>query len=61
MAGDNSPFSLCLSLRRRVVSHEAMLQDSLQNSATPIRVFLLAVSFGLKSWGLFKATAPLEK
>lgn len=43
------------------MSHLAVLQDSLKHPATPIRVFLLAVSFGLKSWGVSKVAAPLEK
>lgn len=42
------------------MSHLAVLQDSLEHPAT-IRGFPLAVSFGLKSWGLSKAPAPLEK
>lgn len=43
VAGDKSPFGLCLSLLRRVMSHLAMLQSSPQNPATPIRVFPLAL------------------
>jgi len=56
VAGDNSPTVLVM-----VVSHLAMRRDSLQNPATPVRAFLLAVSFGWKSRGLFKVPAPLEK
>lgn len=41
--------------------HLAVLQDSLKHPATPIRGFLLTVSFGLKSWGLSEVPAPLEK
>lgn len=43
------------------MSHLAVLQDSLEHPATPIRGFPLAVSLGFKSWGLSKSPSSSGK
>lgn len=56
---DNSPFALFVLTEEGCVALGSA--SRFPETATPIRGFLLTVSFGLKSWGLSEVPAPLEK